>query len=73
MEWNNGMENGMEQRIYTVAANSCNWHCSIYVELPSGFYLTIQALSKLGIANCHASISRHGTVASRSSSGALLL
>ena len=30
-----GMENGMEQWTYEVAANSCNWHCSIQVELPS--------------------------------------
>ena len=32
-----GMENGMEQGMYTVAANSSNnpsnWHCSIQVEL----------------------------------------
>ena len=26
---NNGMENGMERQTYTVAANSCNWRCSV--------------------------------------------
>ena len=31
MEW----KNGMEKWTYTVAANSCNWHWSLQVELPS--------------------------------------
>ena len=37
MEWNDGMEHGMEWWIYTVAANLYNWCCAIYirVELPS--------------------------------------
>jgi len=28
MEWNAGMENGMERGMYTIIANLCNWHCS---------------------------------------------
>ena len=35
MEWNDRMENGIEQWTHKVAAKSCNWHCSIQVELPS--------------------------------------
>ena len=35
MEWNDGMENGMEQWTCEVAANSCNWRFSLQVELPS--------------------------------------
>lgn len=29
-----GMESGMEQWWYTITVNSCNWFCSISVELP---------------------------------------
>ena len=31
MEQNDGMEKGMEQWTYTVAANQCNWRCSVYL------------------------------------------
>ena len=44
MERNIGMENGMEQRMYTVAANSCNWHCSVQVELLSRAVISPQKL-----------------------------
>ena len=54
MELNDGMENGMGQRMYTVAANLCNWCCSIKVELP-GMSLGLLShhssfMSKYGIA-----------------------
>ena len=65
MEWK--MErNGI--KTYTVAAIQCNWRCSIYVEL---LVVSLGLLShcrnfmsKFGTACRHASISKHGTVAS---------
>ena len=58
-------EYGMEQWTYIVAANSCNWNCSIQVKLPSVFLWLLSHLrsfmSKFGIAHHHGSISKHGT------------
>ena len=61
VEWNGGMENGMEQRMYTVL---CNWHCSMYVELPS--IILSAAISKSGMHCRQDSIFNHDTVASLS-------
>ena len=33
MEWNSGMENGMECRMYTITINLCDWCYTIKVEL----------------------------------------
>ena len=57
-------------------SKSCNWHCSIQVELPNVSLGLLshrrRFMSKYGIAHHHASISNHGIVAS-SSSDVLLL
>ena len=76
MEWNSGMENGMEQRMYTVAANSCYGAAQSRLN----YYLVyLWLLSRCGsfiyehVQCCsNASISKYGTVASLSP-GALLL
>ena len=67
-EWKNGMEYEMEQWVYTVTANLCNWCCSIQVELPTtspGSYLCNSEV------DINASTSMHGAVA-RISSGTYL-
>ena len=57
--------------MYTVAADSCNWHCSIQDELPCVSLGLLSRhrgfMSKYGIAHHHASISKDGTVNSSSS------
>ena len=61
MECNDGMENRMEQSTYDDAANLCNWHFSLQVELPSvslGLLSHHRSLTgKYGIAHRHASVS----------------
>ena len=60
---NNGMENGMERRTYTVAANLCNWRCSVEVELPCvslgllSHCRSFYNMSNYAIAHRHASLS----------------
>jgi len=72
MEWNNGMENGIEhtqlQPIHVYVAHA------VYVELPSVSpgLLSHHTSLKYSNANHNASISKHVTVGS-SSSDALLL
>ena len=49
LEWNGGMENRL---MYAVTPNLCNWHCSIYFELPTMFHSSYMycngCISKLG-------------------------
>ena len=58
MEWNS-------EHMHTVAGNLCNWHCPVQVKLPS-VSLGLLSHCRSFIANRHASISQHGTIAGSS-------
>ena len=69
LEYNSGMENGMERRIYTVVANSWlalhNLGRTTYCICKATIS---QQSEQVGIAHMHASIPKHGTVDSSPSS-----